>query len=182
MIGRAKTRPPRSGVTDPKTHRRVSDDSALAFDQYAHAALSFVSDSDADEADMIESLADFTGSGYAISRRKPARKAVKNGRDRNVVSHHGPILGRNVQTRYYRGNQETWVEVTDAEVRRGYAELPGGSFLTFGAVDDENYPGTVWAEVTGHYRYAGDRSRIRKRAASLAASGRSVPKHRKWSK
>ena len=182
VIGRVKTRPPRSGVTDPKTHRRVADDSAVAFDQYAHAALSFVSDSDAEEADMIESLADFTDSGYRISRRKPVRKAAPNGRDRNVVSHQGPILGRKTQARSYGRNQETWVEVTEAEVRRGYAELPGGSFLTFGAVDDENYPGTVWAEVTGHYRYATEPSRIRKRVTSLSASGRSVPKHRKWSK
>jgi hypothetical protein len=80
VIGRVKTRPPRSGVTDPKTRRRVADDSAVAFDQYAHAALSFVSDSDAEEADMIESLAEFTDSGYAISRRKPAKRpAAKNG-------------------------------------------------------------------------------------------------------
>lgn len=82
VIGRVKTRPPRSGVTDPKTRRRVADDSAVAFDQYAHAALSFVSDSDADEADMIESLADFTDSGYHVSRRKPARKAASNGAHR----------------------------------------------------------------------------------------------------
>lgn len=81
VIGRGKTRPPHAGTIDNKTGRRISDDSPIAFDQVAHAALSFVSD-EADDGDLIESLADFDGSGYIITRRKPVRSAAKNGRSR----------------------------------------------------------------------------------------------------
>ena len=81
VLGRGTTRAPASGFFDPKTRERVAHDSAVAFDQVAHAALSFASD-DAKDGDVIGDLADFTDSGYAISRRKPARKAASNGAHR----------------------------------------------------------------------------------------------------
>jgi hypothetical protein len=84
-----QSRPPHAGTIDNKTGRRISDDSPIAFDQVAHAALSFVSD-EADDGDLIESLADFDGSGYIITRRKPVRSAAKNGRvDYNSMKRYG---------------------------------------------------------------------------------------------
>jgi len=93
VLGRGTTRAPASGFFDPKTRERVAHDSAVAFDQVVHAALSFASD-DAKDGDVIGDLADFTDSGYAISRRKPARKAASNGSSESLTAAEWYALAR----------------------------------------------------------------------------------------
>lgn len=74
-LARGEVYPPRSGFGSG-----IAYDSAKAYDQVASAALSFAINDNSDVGNEVDYAA--SGTDYVISRRKPVRGAVKNGRSR----------------------------------------------------------------------------------------------------